>query len=140
MLCGTHRTTKRTERSRSRMYHVSCFFSSDRVKVVFSRWSVQWSPFGKGIACVGWDSTTKEQPNESSQDVMNAHELSKVFAVHEIREDALNQALELHADTNWRATFLDFKALTLVAVTQFWSIVCRSTSGSNQCPFSPGMK
>ena len=40
-LCDTHRTTERPERSRSNMYHVSCFFSSDRVKVVFSRWSVQ---------------------------------------------------------------------------------------------------
>ena len=51
---------------------------------------------------------------------------SEVFAVHEIREKALNQALELHADTSWRATFLDFKAPTLVAVSQFWSIVCGS--------------
>ena len=51
---------------------------------------------------------------------MNAHELSKVCAVHEITEDALNQALELHADTDWGATFLDFKAPTLVAV-HFWT-------------------
>ena len=53
-----------------------------------------------------WDSTTKEMTNESRQGVMNAHELSKVFAVHEIREEALNQALELHAYTSMKATFL----------------------------------
>ena len=69
---------------------------------------------------------------ERKQDVMNAHELSRVCAVHEITEGALNQALELHADTIWGATFLDCKAPTLVAVSQFWSIVCRPTSGSNQ--------
>ena len=137
-LCDTHRTTKRPERSRSNMYHVSCFSSSDRVKVVFPDGLCNGAPFGTGIRYVCWVSTTKEKPNECRQDVMNAHELSRVCAVHEITEDALNQALELHADTNWRATFLDFKAPTLVAVSQFWPVVCRSTSGSYQWPLFTG--
>ena len=60
---------------------------------------------------------------ESRQDVMNAQKVMKPVTVLDIREDASNQALEVHADT--------YRAPTLVAVSQFLFNNCTSTPSVN---------